>query len=34
MSLADAEQALTHVGERRMVSLARERLKENGAKDR
>lgn len=34
MSLADAEKALTHVGERKMVALARARLEENGAQDR
>lgn len=34
MSLAEAEKALTHVGEREMVALARARLRENGAQDR
>jgi 8-oxo-dGTP pyrophosphatase MutT (NUDIX family) len=34
ISLAEAERSLSHVGEREMVSLARERLKENGAEDR
>ena len=34
MSLAQAEKALTHVGEREMVALARARLKENRAQDR
>ena len=36
ISLSEAEHALTHVGERRMVALARERLKEkeNQAQDR
>ncbi|HXW59423.1 MAG TPA: NUDIX domain-containing protein [Solirubrobacteraceae bacterium] len=34
MSLAEAERALTHVGEREMVALARARLGENGTRDR
>jgi len=34
MSLAEAEQTLTHVGEREMVALARARLGENGRQDR
>jgi 8-oxo-dGTP pyrophosphatase MutT (NUDIX family) len=34
MSLEEAEKALTHVGEREMVVLARARLRENGAQDR